>query len=174
MRDDLEKALADEFPFMRRSLSAKEQEEKDGGIHDLYSAWGLEMRNGWFQLIWDMCTEITAAYEAADEPIDIVVDQAKEKFGTLRFYWRPQGQKIMFHAFDNLGGGPSIRVRHGISEVHQKVEEIVSRYEKQSAHVCEICGAPGCLRTDLRWVQTLCEEHYQDFLERMGQRRESL
>lgn len=174
MRDDLEKALADEFPFMRRGLSAKEQTEQDGGVYDLYSAWGLEMGSGWFQLIWDMCTEITAAYEEAGEPIDIVVDQAKEKFGTLRFYWRPRDQKIMFHAFDNLGGGSSMRVRPGFSEVHQKVGEIVSRYEKESAHVCEICGAPGCLRTNLGRVQTLCEEDYHGLLEKLGQRRKPL
>lgn len=163
MRAELEKMLADEFPFMRRGLSAKDQKEQCGGVHDIYSAWGLEMDDGWFQLIWDMCAEITEAYQAAGEPIDIVVDQAKEKWGTLRFYWRPQNQKIMLHAFDSMGGGPSIRVRPGFSDVHQKVAEIVSKYEKQSAHVCEVCGAPGSLRTDLGRVQTLCEEHYQGF-----------
>lgn len=171
MRDELEKALADEFPFMRRGLSVKEQEEQYGGVQDLYSAWGLQMSAGWFQLIWDMCSEITEAYEMAGEPIDIVVDQAKEKWGTLRFYWRPQNQKIMFHAFDNLGGGPSMRVRPGFSEVHQRVGEIVSKYEKQSAHVCEICGASGSLRTDLGRVQTLCAEHYQNLIESIEQRR---
>lgn len=174
MRDDLEKALADEFPFMRRNLSVKEQEEQYGGVKDLYSAWGLEMSNGWFQLIWDMCTEISEAYEAAGEPIDIVVDQAKEKWGTLRFYWRPQSQKIMLHAFDNLGGGSSMRVRPGFSEVHQKVGEIVSKYEEKSAHICEICGKPGCLRSDLGWVQTLCGEHYQNFLEKLKRRSKPL
>ena len=170
MRAELEKTLADKFPFMRRDLSAAEQKEQYGGVQDLYSAWGLEMRNGWFQLIWDMCTEITEAYKAAGEPIDLVIDQAKEKWGTLRFYWRPQSQKMLFHAFDNLGGGPSMRVRPGFSEVHQRVGEIVSKYEKQSAHVCEICGASGSLRTDLGWVQTLCDEHYQNLVERAKHR----
>ena len=108
MKDELEKALSDEFSFMRRGLSAKEQKEQYGGVYDLYSAWGLQMYDGWFDLIRDMCTEITEAYKAAGEPVDIVVDQAKEKWGTLRFYWRPRGQKITFHAFDSLDGGPSI------------------------------------------------------------------
>lgn len=166
MKEELEKALADEFPFMKRGLSAKEQKEQYGGIQNLYSAWGLQMSAGWFQLIWNMCAEITEAYKAADEPIDIAVDQAKEKWGTLRFYWRPQSQKMTLHAFDKPGGEPGMRVHPGYSEVHQKVGEIVSKYEKQSTHVCEICGAPGSLRTDLRRVQTLCEEHYQDLLEK--------
>lgn len=170
MRDELEKALGDKFPFMRRGLSAEEQKDRYGGVRDLYSAWGLAMDDGWFRLIWNMCTEITEAYQAAGEPIDIVVDQAKEKWGTLRFYWRPQGQEIMFHGFDFLGG-PSMRVRPGFSEVHQKVGEIVSKYEKQSAHVCEVCGAPGSLRTDLGRVQTLCEEHYQDLRAKREQAR---
>lgn len=174
MKDELEKALSDEFSFMRRGLSAKEQKEQYGGVYDLYSAWGLQMCDGWFDLIRDMCTEITEAYKAAGEPVDIVVDQAKEKWGTLRFYWRPRGQKITFHAFDSLDGGPSMRVRPGFSAVHQKVGEIVSKYEKQSAYVCEACGASGSLRTDLERVQTLCEEHYQILLKKMKQWRNPL
>lgn len=160
MTEKLEKALADEFPFMRRGLSIEEQQEK-GYIDDLYGAFGLDCNNGWYQLIRDMCAEITAAYEAVGEPVDIVVDQVKEKYGTLRFYYHPKGQPIAIHAFDSLSGGPSLRVRPGRSEIYQKVAEIVDRYEEMSGHVCEICGAPGCLRTDLRWILTLCDEHYQ-------------
>lgn len=160
MTTEFEKALAEEFPFMRRGLSLEEQREK-GRIDDLYGAFGLDCNNGWYQLIRDMCTEITAAYKAESRPVDIVVDQVKEKFGTLRFYYHHEGRPITIHAFDNLSDGHSLRIRPGGSEIHQKVAEIVDKYEEMSGHVCEVCGAPGELRTDLRWILTLCDEHYQ-------------
>lgn len=154
MKSELEKALAEAFPFMRRDLSAGEP-----GSGSPYSAWGLEVGNGWYQLVWDMCSEITEAYRAADRPVDIVVVQAKEKWGKLRFYWRPEGQEIALHAVDGIGGA-GLRVQPGFNGVHRRVGEIVSKYEEQSAHICELCGAPGSLRTGLRRVQTLCREHY--------------
>lgn len=54
MTTELEKTLAEEFPFMRRGLSLKEQEEK-GRINDLYGALGLDCGSGWFQLVRDIC-----------------------------------------------------------------------------------------------------------------------
>ena len=162
MREELEKALAEEFPFMRPGLPLEEQ-QKRGGIDNLYGAFGLECSGGWYQLIRGLCAEITAAYEAAGELVDIVVDQVKEKFGTLRFYYHHKGQPIAIHALDSLTGG-GLRIRPGGSDLRQKVAEIVAEYEEKSAHVCEVCGAAGCLRTDLRWIRTLCEEHYQETL----------
>lgn len=47
------------------------------------------------------------------------------------------------------------------AETHQKVAEIVDRYEERSGHVCEICGAPGLLRDNLQWIRALCDKHYQ-------------
>lgn len=115
-----------------------------------------------------MCAEITAAYEAASESVDIVVDQAEEKFGILHFYYHSKNQPIAIHAFDSLSDG-GFRVWPGSFEIHKKVAEIVAKYEEMSVHVCEICGALGILRTDLGWVQTLCDEHYQNLVERVKQ-----
>ena len=171
MKRELEESLAAEFPFMRRGLTAEEQKERWGGVRDLYSGWGLEMGSGWFQLIWDLCAEIRAAYEEAGATVDIVVDQAKEKWGGLRFYWHPRGQKVAIHAFDCLGG-PSFRAKPGSLPVHAKVDEIVRKYEEKSTRVCERCGAPGVLRTDLGYVCTLCDEHHQECLERLRRPKE--
>lgn len=165
MREKLERALAEEFPFMRPGLPLEEQ-QKRGGIDDLYGAFGLDCGSGWYQLIREMCAEITSAYEVAGELVDIVVDQVKEKFGTLRFYYHHKDQPIAIHAFDSLSGGGSLRIRPGGSELHQKVAGIVAKYEELSGHVCEHCGAPGSLRTDLRWMLTLCDEHYQEMMKR--------
>ncbi len=60
-----------------------------------------------------------------------VAEQVKEKFGTLRFYYRGGD--------DYIGG-------------------LVSFAEQMSAVTCEVCGKPGSL-TGRGWVRTRCEEH---------------
>lgn len=119
MTEDFKEVLDSEFPFMAEV--------------------GLECGEGWYPLIRELCREITAAYEAAGKPADIVVSQVKEKYGELCFYFdcRCQGLRT-------------------------EIEKIVEKYEEMSGCVCEVCGAPGSLRTDLQWIQTLCDEHYRE------------
>jgi hypothetical protein len=68
------------------------------------------------------------------KPRNVFVAQVKEKFGGLRFY-----------------------IFGGDDEFH----EAVRLAEKESYHVCEICGDPGKLREDLGWILTLCDKHYE-------------
>lgn len=114
MTNCFEDTLAREFPFMAEV--------------------GIECGEDWYPLLREMCGEIVAAYEAAGKPVDLEVEQVKQKYGELCFYCCT----------------PNPQVYH-----------IVEQYEDRSAFACEICGMPGCLRTDLSWVQTLCEEHYE-------------
>ncbi len=160
MQQHLEETLADEIPFMRQELSVEEQEKQWGDIRDLYGAIDLDIGDGWYQLIKDMCAEITAAYEAEGAQVDLVVDQLKEKYGTLRFYYHHKGQDAEVDAIDCLSGGSSLQTRPVSSALRQKVAQIVGNYEEKSAHICETCGKPGSLRTDLGWMLTLCDEHY--------------
>ncbi len=157
----LQEAISREFPFMRRGLSMEEQKKQWGFIRDLYGAFGLDIGDGWYQLIRDMCAEISAAYEAEGAAVDLVVDQVKEKYGTLRFYYHHEGQSIAIHAFDGLSGGSSLRTRPVSSDLQTWVERIVDDSDERRAHICETCGKPGSLRTDLGWVLTLCDEHYR-------------
>lgn len=61
----------------------------------------------------------------------VTVDQVKEKFGTLRFYY--------------TGGDETIR-------------GMVRMAESMSALTCETCGKPGEVRHG-GWIRTLCDEH---------------
>lgn len=61
----------------------------------------------------------------------VVADQVKEKFGTLRFYYH--------------GGDEYI---HGL----------VAMAESMTAVTCEECGAPGEQRSG-GWIRTLCDHH---------------
>lgn len=71
-----------------------------------------------------------------DKISQVVADQVKEKFGTLRFY---------------VHGG------------NQYTNGVVSMAEAMSASTCEICGSPGKIRGGgIRgggWIYTACDEH---------------
>lgn len=71
-------------------------------------------------------------FRKVPEKIDqVVVDQVKEKFGTLRFYY--------------TGGDDTI-------------DGMVQMAESMSACVCEECGNPGT-QTRGGWIRTLCDQH---------------
>lgn len=61
----------------------------------------------------------------------VTVDQVKEKFGTLRFYY--------------TGGD-------------EHISGMVRMAESMSAVTCEECGVPG-KQTSGGWIRTLCDEH---------------
>lgn len=67
----------------------------------------------------------------------VPVLQIKEKFGGLRFYVGATDPD------DDM--------------VHQAIDNA----ERMSLLICEECGQPGKLRTDLGWIKTLCDDHYR-------------
>jgi len=66
-----------------------------------------------------------------DEVVPVQIDQIKEKFGSLRYYY--------------TGGDECIA-------------GMVNLAEELSARICERCGNPGKIRTG-GWLKTLCDEH---------------
>ncbi|MDE7253819.1 MAG: hypothetical protein K2O32_12870 [Acetatifactor sp.] len=132
MNRELEKRLAEEFEFMRRGPLSED------GIDNLYNAFGIETGDGWYQLLYDMCREIAIVFETAEKPVTIEMVQIKEKYGTLRVYYNLEGE----------------------NDVARKISDITQKYEDLSETVCEECGREGTLRTDLPWIQTLCDTCY--------------
>lgn len=109
IKEEFELKIAEEFPFMCRGKNADEQLKYDGRIGNLYDAFGCDFADGWYEVIRGLCRDITEGYGKAGLPVDIVVDQVKEKFGTLRFYYHPEGHNPGIHTFDSLSDGQSIR-----------------------------------------------------------------
>jgi hypothetical protein len=93
-----------------------------------------ECGEGWESLI--------APLEEEVERLGGMVQQIKEKFGTLVFYFsEPVAvfEESTENAWDNL-------------------EMMVAAAETASRTTCEMCGKPGKLRTSGRWLKTLCDE----------------
>lgn len=66
---------------------------------------------------------------------DVKVEQVKEKFGGLRYY---------FQSF---------------SPRYEEIDKLVSFFEVESYKTCEVCGKAGKPRNDRYWINTLCDEH---------------
>lgn len=163
MREELEKQLQLEFPFMMQ----KDLEEE----RNPYNHWGIECGDGWYDLLHDLCTDITKRYELEEMPVDIVVLQVKEKFASLRFYYEYKDSPRPLQAIDFIGSGTGLRMTPDNSDDEQKkklrkdIAEFVRSYEKKSASVCEKCGAEGEKRNlTPYYISTLCESCYNKYL----------
>jgi hypothetical protein len=100
-----------------------------------------ECDDGWYTIIDRLCSNIQRHTDwwktnrvFYPEIEQVVVEQCKEKFGTLRFYYE---------------GGD------------EYINGLVSMAESMSEVTCEVCGNPGTLRGD-RWIKTLCDTHHQE------------
>ena len=82
-------------------------------------------RQGWYELTKNLIDElITLGWDKR-------INQAKEKFGGLRFY---------------------------IETTPEGGNEIIRKYEDLAYKTCEKCGKEGVLRKG-GWLLTLCDEH---------------
>lgn len=75
--------------------------------------------------------EATLAKAIKDLP---VIEQVKEKFGSLRFY---------------------------VSNSTPRFDNYIGFAEAMSSVTCEECGAPGESRND-GWIKVLCDKHYKE------------
>ena len=95
--------------------------------------WGKYLPDpGWDDLLLDLDARL------ADIDPSYTLLQAKEKFGTLRFY---------VSASDGAEPGTSDMMREHIMFI-----------EDMSAHTCEQCGAAGAEARHTGWIKTLCDD----------------
>lgn len=103
---------------------------------------GFAVGAGWYPIIEALCTNIQhhidwnnknfeKGYTQYKQVPQVTVEQIKEKFGGLRFYYQ--------------GGNDTIA-------------GMVSMAEAWADASCEECGAPGARRNG-GWIRTLCDMH---------------
>jgi hypothetical protein len=97
--------------------------------------WGFECGDGWFQILNQLMGNIQSHIDWKNRNGEVVpqvtLDQVKEKFGTLRFYYT---------------GGDDV------------IDGMVRMAESMSGVTCETCGKPGT-STSGGWIKTACIEH---------------
>jgi hypothetical protein len=105
---------------------------KDLPMSQTCMCWGIEVGDGWYNLIDELCSKLVALHP------NIRADQVKEKYGTLRFYISSEG-KVPATLMD-------------------KAYDLEDEYETKSSTICEECGNVGLLRGN-GWLRTLCDAH---------------
>jgi hypothetical protein len=113
---------------------------------------------GWYQIIRSLCGNIQSHIDhrnCAREKLleknpynhlihehceQVVVEQVKEKFGGLRFYY---------------SGGDDV------------VNGMVTVAESWADHTCETCGDSGSRQSIRGWLTTLCDVHYNMRIEKI-------
>ena len=146
MKQELDKLLCEKYPKMMVN--------RNKSMMETTMYWGFECGDGWYNIIdqlmgniqhhiyWkERQREVAIRFnskaasgemrEVPEEISQVTVDQVKEKFGTLRFYY--------------TGGDDYI-------------DGLVSMAESMSGVTCETCGNPG-KSTGGGWIKTVCEAH---------------
>lgn len=90
---------------------------------------GFECGDGWYNLIHTLSAALENHMNESPK-VHIEASQVKEKFGSLRFY---------------IDGGDDYTLK------------LIDEAERQSATICEDCGAPAKLQRRRGWFATLCE-----------------
>src|SRR5574343_2081161 len=92
MRKELVDQLTSKYPKLLRNMY--------GDPRKTCLAFGIECGDGWYKILDDLCKAIQAAVDyknrrGEDPNNDVIVDQIKEKFGGLRFYYSG-GDDVIF------------------------------------------------------------------------------
>jgi hypothetical protein len=128
MKKELDEYLCKTYPKMMVN--------RNKPMTETTMCWGFECGDGWFTLLDQLMGNIQHHIDwknrgGADAVVQVTLDQVKEKFGTLRFYY--------------TGGDDYI-------------DGLVRMAESMSGVICEECGKPGT-QTSGGWIKTVCKEH---------------
>lgn len=125
MKQELDDYLCTTYPkmFIERNMDMK----------DTCMCWGFACGDGWFNILRVLCQNIQSHIDwqnkDGEKVPQVVVEQVKEKFGSLRFYYR--------------GGDDTI-------------SGMVRMAESMAALTCESCGAPSNISREGGWMSSIC------------------
>ena len=131
MKQELDQLLCEKYPKMMVN--------RNKSMMETTMCWGFECGDGWYNILNLLMSNIqhytdwnndnfAKGYTQYKQVPQVTLDQVKEKFGTLRFYY--------------TGGD-------------EHISGMVRMAESMSAVTCESCGNPGERRGG-GWVHTYC------------------
>lgn len=100
---------------------------------------------GWKSLLDETFDKMEALADEYDAD-ELIIEEVKEKYGSLRIYYYLDGSHL--------------------KGLYPAMDQVVEDAEAISEFTCERCGTAGELREDLGWIKTLCEECYQDEIQK--------
>lgn len=127
--------------------------------------WGLEIENGWFDILDHLCYALSNTYSTgffngeeyvSVEPPQVIADQVKEKMASLRFYYHLVFDEALCERYKD-----SPELRNIIDRYSSYFDGIVHMAECMSERICEETGKPGELHVTgnrYGWYKTLNRE----------------
>jgi len=159
MTPELEHKLIEKYPKLFKNVNKSPRET--------LICFGAECGDGWFDILDNLCGFITNLQKSRsyflmkkdDKCInfhcpDVVFDQIKEKYGTLRVYWH-FGDLNYEELASQLKDTESLDSY--ISRYSDTIESAIDFCEYLSSKTCEVTGKPGKLYSR-GWCVTLCKE----------------
>jgi len=127
MNEKLDELLCQRYPKMMVN--------REKSMMETCMCWGFECGDGWFNILDQLMGNIQHHIDWKNRDGEVVhqvtLNQVKEKFGSLRFYY--------------TGGDDYI-------------DGMVTLAESMSGVTCEECGLPGT-QTQGGWIKTACAAH---------------
>jgi len=121
---------------------------------------------GWYALIDKLCSDLEALL-GPEACAGFQVEQIKEKFGTLRFYYR-LGEREDLHvdvispdAIKHIVNFPP-EAAEQVEAVEDRVRALVTAACQASESTCMTCSAPAQLRNIGGYVTVRCDQHYAE------------
>ena len=125
MKQELDTLLCERYPKLMVNRNLPMQET--------CMCWGFDCGDGWFNILDQLMGNIQHHIDWKNKKEEVVaqvtLDQVKEKFGTLRFYYT---------------GGDDV------------IDGMVRMAESMSGVTCEECSAPANTHGP-GWIRTICE-----------------
>ena len=174
MKTELEKILVEKYPTLFKNYH--------GDPKVTCMCFGIETRDGWFNILdhlFGYLTNLmrnplhipyTEKYKEEHkqdkdyytshcfykfDPPQIILDQVKEKFGTLRVYYHTELEKEIPEDIWVIVDQNEYYKK--LDYYNEKIDSAIDYAEYQSSVTCEVTGKEGKLYAK-GWHQTLCEE----------------
>jgi len=159
MKEELELKLIEKYPKLFGNVNRSPKES--------LMCFGCEHGDGWFDILDNLCGFITNLQESRSYFLpkkngeyidfhcpDVTFVQIKEKYGTLRVYWR-------FAEWDYEELASQIKdsevLDKHINSYFDTIENAIDFCDYLSSKTCEVTGRPGKLYSK-GWSVTLCKE----------------
>ncbi len=130
MNEKLDELLCQRYPKMMVN--------REKSMMETCMCWGFECGDGWFNILNQLMGNIQHHIDWKNKNGEVVhqvtLNQVKEKFGSLRFYYT---------------GGDNY------------IDGMVTMAESMSGVTCEECGLPGT-QTQGGWIKTACAAHREE------------
>jgi len=127
MKKELQEKLFKKYPKIFADINKSPQET--------CMCWGIETGDGWYKLIDNLCSQLQAETDSGKNG-QVIANQIKEKYGTLRFY---------------------------ASNASATQDLMIDNACQLSEQTCEKCGSTSEVSQSSGWIVTLCKDCMKEY-----------